>query len=256
MKRDREVSEECCQNDVQTRNPLDDRVPKLRISAWFKKGSGTVAGTAGHRPEVGRVLRTTEPDPFLKDDAFQSSSSLRGTVIAANLKRADFRQSIAPRCQLGGPASRASQASLFLMARHACKRNTQSTSHNSDVYCCSSARRLSGVSFVCHFRLPASRVDCSGYVMRECRSSALLLLLLVALLPSCTHVDAFTARKTRSERKPEAAGGPFSPDAVRRDTPRWKPTISETSHSRVTKVSGDSAPPDGNADDESSLKLT
>ena len=28
------------------------------VSAWFKKGSGTVAGTAGHRPKVGRVLRT------------------------------------------------------------------------------------------------------------------------------------------------------------------------------------------------------
>ena len=33
--------------------------------AWFKKASGTVAGTAGHRPKVGRVLRTTVPDPFL-----------------------------------------------------------------------------------------------------------------------------------------------------------------------------------------------
>ncbi len=31
----------------------------------FKKGSGTVAGTAGHRPKVGRVLRTKVPDPFL-----------------------------------------------------------------------------------------------------------------------------------------------------------------------------------------------
>jgi aldose 1-epimerase len=30
-----------------------------------KKGSGTVAGTAGHRPKVGQVLRTTVPDPFL-----------------------------------------------------------------------------------------------------------------------------------------------------------------------------------------------
>ena len=34
-------------------------------AAWFKKGSGTAAGTAGHRPKVGRVLRTTVPDPFL-----------------------------------------------------------------------------------------------------------------------------------------------------------------------------------------------
>jgi O-antigen ligase len=33
--------------------------------AWFKKGSGTVAGTTGHRPKVGRVLRTTVPNPFL-----------------------------------------------------------------------------------------------------------------------------------------------------------------------------------------------
>jgi type II secretory pathway component PulF len=37
--------------------------------AWFKKGSGTVAGTAGHRPKVGRVLRTTVPDPFLNNHA-------------------------------------------------------------------------------------------------------------------------------------------------------------------------------------------
>jgi len=37
--------------------------------AWergrFKKGSGTVAGAAGHRPKVGRVLCITVPDPFL-----------------------------------------------------------------------------------------------------------------------------------------------------------------------------------------------
>ena len=31
---------------------------RLRLPAWFKKGSGTVAGTAR------RVLRTTVPDPF------------------------------------------------------------------------------------------------------------------------------------------------------------------------------------------------
>ena len=31
----------------------------------LKKGSGTFAGTAGHRPKVGRVLRTKVPDPFL-----------------------------------------------------------------------------------------------------------------------------------------------------------------------------------------------
>jgi NADH:ubiquinone oxidoreductase subunit 4 (subunit M) len=37
----------------------------LGIPAWFKRGAGTVAGTAGHRPKVGRVLRTTVPDPFL-----------------------------------------------------------------------------------------------------------------------------------------------------------------------------------------------
>ncbi len=36
-----------------------------QLRAWFKKGSGTVAGTAGHRPKVGRVLHTTVPDPFL-----------------------------------------------------------------------------------------------------------------------------------------------------------------------------------------------
>ena len=34
-------------------------------SAWFKKGSGTLAETAGHRLKVGRVLRTTVPDSFL-----------------------------------------------------------------------------------------------------------------------------------------------------------------------------------------------
>ena len=33
--------------------------------AWFKEWSGTVAGTAGHRPKVGRVLRTTVPGTFL-----------------------------------------------------------------------------------------------------------------------------------------------------------------------------------------------
>jgi hypothetical protein len=40
------------------------------FSAWFKKGSGTVAGTAGHRPKVGQVLRTTVPDPFLNHAPF------------------------------------------------------------------------------------------------------------------------------------------------------------------------------------------
>ena len=38
-------------------------------SAWFKKGSGTVAGTAH------RVLRTTVPDPFLN----HAQNSNRGT---------------------------------------------------------------------------------------------------------------------------------------------------------------------------------
>jgi molybdopterin molybdotransferase len=37
----------------------------VEIEPGFKKGSGTVAGTAGHRPKVGQVLRTTVPDPFL-----------------------------------------------------------------------------------------------------------------------------------------------------------------------------------------------
>ena len=34
----------------------------------FKKGSGTVAGTAGHRPKVGRVLCTTVSGPFLNPE--------------------------------------------------------------------------------------------------------------------------------------------------------------------------------------------
>jgi hypothetical protein len=41
-----------------------------KFGARFKKGSGTVAGTAGHRPKVGRVLRTTVPDPFLNQAKF------------------------------------------------------------------------------------------------------------------------------------------------------------------------------------------
>ncbi len=42
------------------------------ICTWFKKGSGTVAGTAGHRPKVGRVLRTTVPDPFFNPESASS----------------------------------------------------------------------------------------------------------------------------------------------------------------------------------------
>ena len=44
-------------------------VVQERVWRWFKKGSGTVAGTAGHRPKVGRVLRTTVPDPFLNHES-------------------------------------------------------------------------------------------------------------------------------------------------------------------------------------------
>jgi heparinase II/III-like protein len=44
-----------------------------KFPARFKKGSGTVAATAGHRPKVGRVLRTTVPDPFLNLAGFPKS---------------------------------------------------------------------------------------------------------------------------------------------------------------------------------------
>ena len=40
-------------------------MPHRNFGESFKKGSGIVAGTAGHRPKVGRVLRTTVPDLFL-----------------------------------------------------------------------------------------------------------------------------------------------------------------------------------------------
>ena len=45
----------------------------LGNSAWFKKGSGAVAGTGGLRPKVGRVLRTAVPDPFLNHAGNPSS---------------------------------------------------------------------------------------------------------------------------------------------------------------------------------------
>ena len=49
----------------------DSEISRLQLpekEAWFKKGSGTVAGTAR------RVLRTTVPDPFL-DHAFHCTGS-------------------------------------------------------------------------------------------------------------------------------------------------------------------------------------
>ena len=41
------------------------RLPRSQKLAWFKKGSGTVSGTARDQPSVGARLRTTVPDPFL-----------------------------------------------------------------------------------------------------------------------------------------------------------------------------------------------
>jgi AmmeMemoRadiSam system radical SAM enzyme/AmmeMemoRadiSam system protein B/AmmeMemoRadiSam system protein A len=61
------MEENCCRhcgNQVAGRfdrraGTWGSRRQPIRIAAWFKKGSGTVAGTAR------RVLRTTVPDPFL-----------------------------------------------------------------------------------------------------------------------------------------------------------------------------------------------
>ena len=40
------------------------RLPRSQKLAWFKKGSGTVSGTARDQPSVGARLGTTVPDPF------------------------------------------------------------------------------------------------------------------------------------------------------------------------------------------------
>jgi hypothetical protein len=55
----------------------------LASQVWFKKGAGTVAGTAGHRPKVGRVLRTTVPDPFLNHAA---SRAFERAIVAGAFK--------------------------------------------------------------------------------------------------------------------------------------------------------------------------
>src|SRR5262249_37915500 len=55
---------------------VDPPVGPHRSSAWFKKGSGTVAGTAR------RVLGTTVPDPFLDQPMFRR---LRVAVVLLRL---------------------------------------------------------------------------------------------------------------------------------------------------------------------------
>ena len=56
-----------------------DSAKDLREVRWFKKGSGTVAGTAR------RVLRTTVPDPFLNLDTVNVEFARSRSVVNRNL---------------------------------------------------------------------------------------------------------------------------------------------------------------------------
>ena len=64
------------------------RLVTSRNWAWFKKGSGTFAGTAGHRPKVGQVLRTKVPDPFLNHARNSVSGRLSDRAFFAEQRRA------------------------------------------------------------------------------------------------------------------------------------------------------------------------
>ena len=55
--------------------------PKRKLGNVVQKGSGTVAGTAGHRPKVGRVLRTTVPDLFLNHAAECVSRNFKSLLM-------------------------------------------------------------------------------------------------------------------------------------------------------------------------------
>ena len=93
----------------------------------FKKGSGTVAGTAGHQPKVGRVLRTTVPDPFLnpvEQGIHQSIQS--GVTTLAEIAQPDWSADSfhAPALdatvflELIGPTEDRTQAAVDLARRH------------------------------------------------------------------------------------------------------------------------------------------
>ena len=62
------------------KEPLAANVPPS-LGHQFKKGPGTIAGSAGHRPKVGRVLGTTVPAPSLNHVFATVQGNLKDTII-------------------------------------------------------------------------------------------------------------------------------------------------------------------------------
>ena len=90
--------------------------------AWFKKGSGTVAGTAGHRPKVGRVLRTTVPDPFLNHATAKSVCLIQ---VAVTRRTSGVRSNIMPKQK----THKGTKKRFRLTAKGKAKHRQSGTSH-------------------------------------------------------------------------------------------------------------------------------